>query len=233
MMLCTCQVLTESLLSTRQRVTRSGAIRSRGGAVSRRGVAYWDGEGRMPARLFFTSGTRLFAIDAENRSIRYQLRQGGEVDMGVPYNSVPLVYGNVVVVGANTPRGTIGGIGNARAFDVRTGEQLWEFSSVAQPGEGSRYMGGRQLAGAPRCQRLAVLLHDGCRARISLPTAGFAHPWLLRGRSTGCQFVRQCGPLRWISKRVNIDGTSKLSITTSGMLIPPAPPVLFDNHAGR
>ena len=27
-----------------------------------------------------------------------------------------------------------GGIGNARAFDVRTGAQLWEFSSVPQPG---------------------------------------------------------------------------------------------------
>ena len=55
--------------------------------------------------------------------------------MVVPYNSVPLVYRNVVVVGANTPPGTIGGIGNARAFDARTGAKLWEFSSVPQPGE--------------------------------------------------------------------------------------------------
>ena len=53
----------------------------------------------------------------------------------VPYNSVPLVYRNVVVVGANTPPGTIGGIGNARAFDARTGAKLWEFSSVPQPGD--------------------------------------------------------------------------------------------------
>ena len=36
----------------------------------------------------------------------------------MPYNSVPLVYENVVVVGANTPPGTIGGIGNARAYDA-------------------------------------------------------------------------------------------------------------------
>ena len=53
----------------------------------------------------------------------------------MPYNSVPLVYGNVVVVGANTPPGTIGGIGNARAYDARTGEKVWEFDSVAQPGQ--------------------------------------------------------------------------------------------------
>ena len=39
-----------------------------------------------------------------------------------------------MVVGANTPPGTIGGVGNARAFDARTGDRLWEFSSVPQPG---------------------------------------------------------------------------------------------------
>ena len=55
--------------------------------------------------------------------------------MVVPYNSVPLVYKNVVVVGANTPAGATGGIGNPRAFDARTGAKLWEFSSVPQPGE--------------------------------------------------------------------------------------------------
>src|SRR4030095_6522450 len=59
----------------------------------------------------------------------------GEVDLGVPYNSVPGIFRNVVVVGANTPQGTPGGIGNPRAFDARTGAKLWEFSSVAQPGQ--------------------------------------------------------------------------------------------------
>ena len=55
--------------------------------------------------------------------------------MVVPYNSVPLVYRNVVVVGANNPPGPVGVPGNARAFDARTGAKLWEFSSVAQPGD--------------------------------------------------------------------------------------------------
>ena len=58
----------------------------------------------------------------------------GEVDIVVPYNSVPLVYRNVVVVGANNPPGSGGAPGNARALDARTGAKLWEFSSVAQPG---------------------------------------------------------------------------------------------------
>ncbi len=51
--------------------------------------------------------------------------------MVVPYNSVPLVYKNVVVVGAN-----MGPVRWARrecaGFRCGTGAKLWEFSSVAQ-----------------------------------------------------------------------------------------------------
>jgi quinoprotein glucose dehydrogenase len=80
------------------------------------------------------SARRLIALDARDGSVAAGFGTNGEVDIGVPYNSVPGVFRNVVVVGANTPPGTIGGIGNARAFDARTGAGLWEFSSVAQPG---------------------------------------------------------------------------------------------------
>ncbi len=104
-----------------------------GGAPSRRGVAYWPGDGAAP-RIIFSAGRRLIALDAKSGAPAPGFGTNGEVDMVVPYNSVPFVYRNVVVVGANTPPGTIGGIGNARAFDARTGAKLWEFSSVPQPG---------------------------------------------------------------------------------------------------
>ena len=104
------------------------------GAPSRRGVAYWAGEGSSPPRILFMAGRRLIALNAQTGTIASGFGQDGEVDIGVPYNSVPGIFRNVVVVGANTPPGTIGGIGNARAFDARTGAKLWEFSSVPQPG---------------------------------------------------------------------------------------------------
>ena len=105
-----------------------------GGAPSRRGVAYWPGDSSHPPRIIFTAGRRLIALDAANGTPAPGFGRDGEVDLIVPYNSVPLVYKNVVVAGANSPAGAIGGIGNPRAFDARTGAKLWEFSAVAQPG---------------------------------------------------------------------------------------------------
>jgi quinoprotein glucose dehydrogenase len=105
-----------------------------GGAPSRRGVAYWPGEGTTPPRIFFMAGRRLIAVDAKTGTTVSTFGQNGEVDIGIPYNSVPGIFRNVIVVGANTPPGASGGIGNPRAFDARTGVKLWEFSSVAQPG---------------------------------------------------------------------------------------------------
>ncbi len=106
-----------------------------GTAPSRRGVAYWPGDAINPPRIVFTAGRRLIALNANSGKIDPGFGKEGEVDMVVPYNSVPLVYRNVLVVGANTPAGPTGAPGNARAFDARTGAKLWEFNSVAQPGD--------------------------------------------------------------------------------------------------
>ncbi len=103
-------------------------------APSRRGVSYWPGRGGLSARIFYTAFDRLFALDAETGQIDREFGQAGSIELGVPYISVPLVYEDVIVVGANTPRGAIGGIGNARAFSAVDGASLWEFSSVPQPG---------------------------------------------------------------------------------------------------
>src|SRR6266571_6170994 len=110
------------------------SYRLTGGAPSRRGVAYWPGQGADLPRIIFTAGRRLIALDAKTGAVVTGFGKDGEVDLGIPYNSVPGIYRNIVVIGANTPQGTSGGIGNPRAFDARSGAKLWEFSSVPQPG---------------------------------------------------------------------------------------------------
>jgi quinoprotein glucose dehydrogenase len=103
--------------------------------ASRRGVSYWPGSDGARPRILYTAGRRLVALDAATGELASEFGEGGEIDMQIPYNSVAMVFENTVVVGANTPRGAAGGIGNARAFDARNGEKVWEFESVPQPGD--------------------------------------------------------------------------------------------------
>ncbi len=103
--------------------------------VARRAVSYWPGDKDHPARIFFSEGKSLVGLDARTGQVDAGFGRAGEVDMGVPYNSPPTVYRNVLVVGANVAELPVGPAGDSRAFDARTGEKLWEFHTVPRPGE--------------------------------------------------------------------------------------------------
>lgn len=103
--------------------------------LTRRGVSYWPGDKDHPARIFFTDGPSLCALDARTGQLVPDFGAGGAVALGVPYNSPPTIYKNVLILGANTAEMPIGPPGNSRAFDARTGRKLWEFNTVPQPGE--------------------------------------------------------------------------------------------------
>jgi quinoprotein glucose dehydrogenase len=199
-----------------------------GGAPSRRGVAFWSGDGTLPARILVSAGRRLIAINAATGELESRFGTNGEVDLIVPYNSVPLVYGNVVVVGANSPPGAIGGIGNPRAFDARTGAKLWEFNAVAQPGE----VGHDTWEGDSWKNRLGAnawpfyFTLDESRGLLYLPLAspiGGAYGGDRKGANLfGNSVVAvdiQTGKYRWHFQTIHHDLWDA---------DPPAPPVLFD-----
>ena len=109
---------------------------STGSAPSRRGVAYWPGDRTHAPRIIVTLGRRLLALNARTGNVETAFGKNGEVDMVVPYNSPATIYKNVVMVGADMPDSPALGLpGDARAYDARTGEKLWEFHSVPRPGE--------------------------------------------------------------------------------------------------
>ena len=122
---------------------------SRGFAT--RGVAYWtDGD---DARVLAVVGSQLVALNAKSGERYPDFGDGGAVDLtkgfddreveSIGWRSAPIVVNDVVIIGS-----AIGDIVNAtmpalkemppgdvRGFDVRTGEQLWIFHTIAREGE--------------------------------------------------------------------------------------------------
>ena len=105
------------------------------GKASTRGVAYWAGDRQNPPRIIFTAGQNLIALNAKTGKIDPGFGREGTVDMVVPYNGVPTIAKNVVMVGASTGEPVLGAPGNTRAYDAHTGGKLWEFQSVPGPGQ--------------------------------------------------------------------------------------------------
>jgi glucose dehydrogenase len=199
-----------------------------GGAPSRRGVAYWPGDASHGPRIIFTAARRLLALDAKTGALEAAFGGGGDVDLNVPYNSVPFVHGHVIVVGANTPPGAIGGIGNPRAYDARSGAKLWEFSSVAQPGQ----IGHDTWAGDSWKERLGVnawpfyFTLDEARGLLYVPLAS-PIPGAYGGDRKGANLFGnsvvaleiETGKYRWHFQTLHHDLWDA---------DPPAPPSLFD-----
>ena len=119
--------------------------------MSGRGVAYWtDGEG--DERIFTaTPGFFLAALDAETGRPVPAFGKDGIVDMmqwlrgpadnvEITATSPPLVLDDVVIIG---PAHGVGARpdskeqtkGDVRGFDARTGELLWTFRTIPEPGE--------------------------------------------------------------------------------------------------
>lgn len=121
---------------------------------SGRGVAYWSDGAGDERILVATPGFRLVALEARTGRPVQGFGDGGAVDMmahvrsregvdpvgSIGNSSPPVVVGDVVVVGpafevgfrpeskANIP-------GDVRGYDVRTGELLWTFHTIPEPGE--------------------------------------------------------------------------------------------------
>jgi glucose dehydrogenase len=106
-----------------------------GGQASPRGVAYWPGDKQNPPRILFTNGRNLVALNASSGKLDPGFAKEGVLDMVVPYNGVPTIFKNLVLVGASTGEKENGPPGNSRAFDARTGVKLWEFQSIPGPGQ--------------------------------------------------------------------------------------------------
>ncbi|MBA3271788.1 MAG: PQQ-binding-like beta-propeller repeat protein [Acidobacteria bacterium] len=128
--------------------------------LSGRGLSYWT-DGRGEERIVYVSvGYRLVALNAKTGQPISSFGKDGVVDLKVGVmthasgkpeqidlekgeiglHATPTIVGDIVIVGSafseglNYPRRS-NSRGLVRAFDVRTGKQLWKFDPFPQPGE--------------------------------------------------------------------------------------------------
>ena len=118
---------------------------------SNRGLAYWT-DGERERLILGTGDAYLIAVDARSGDAVSGFGDDGRVDLmdGIPrarrapppmnysITSAPVVCGDVVIVGSaisDQPRFREAPPGHVRGFDARTGELLWTFHTIPQPGE--------------------------------------------------------------------------------------------------
>lgn len=114
------------------------------GQTLNRGVSYW--RKGSEARILFTAGPHLYALDAKaGRQIqtfgkqgRVDLREGLGIDPESAYvdaTSPGAIYDDLIAIGTRVGEGVISAPGHIRAYDVRTGAMRWIFHTIPHPGE--------------------------------------------------------------------------------------------------
>jgi quinoprotein glucose dehydrogenase len=109
-----------------------------------RGVVYWAHADT--ARIFFTAGRRLYALDAYSGQPVSAFGDSGSLDLGVGLSrdvgdaylvatSPGVIYKDVLIQGMRVGEGEGSAPGDVRAYDVRTGTVRWTFHTIPRPGE--------------------------------------------------------------------------------------------------
>jgi len=116
------------------------------GLSNMRGLTYWRSASGKDARLFFTTGHYLMALDAGSgkllpgfgRDGRVDLRAGlgREIDkVSINAPSPGVIYGDLIIMGSAVTETAGAAPGDIRAYHVRSGELVWTFHTIPHPGE--------------------------------------------------------------------------------------------------
>ncbi|MBA2561668.1 MAG: PQQ-binding-like beta-propeller repeat protein [Chitinophagaceae bacterium] len=111
-----------------------------------RGVTFWS-DGKDDKRIFYTAGPYLHCINAGTGKLvttfgnkgKIDLHDGLEMenvkDLFVTSTSAPSIYKDLVITGTRVSEAMDAAPGDIRAYDARTGKQVWSFHTIPHPGE--------------------------------------------------------------------------------------------------
>ncbi|MGN6397439.1 MAG: outer membrane protein assembly factor BamB family protein [Mucilaginibacter sp.] len=110
-----------------------------------RGVLYWEDDHGNNKRIFYSVGSKTFAIDAETGEPVKNFGNGGYLDLTkdlgrqtpsfVSGTTPGVIYKNVLIVGTRVDESEDAAPGHVRAYDVLTGKLKWIFHTIPHPGE--------------------------------------------------------------------------------------------------
>ena len=96
-------------------------------APARRGLVYWPGTGDHPARVVFSSGDWVYALDPKTGHPMADFGVNGRAPLPTGGTAVGVIWKGAYIVP--------GLLGDVFAFDIGTGRSLWRFHTVPQQGE--------------------------------------------------------------------------------------------------
>jgi quinoprotein glucose dehydrogenase len=97
-----------------------------------RGLSYWPGDSRTPARIFTGAGDRrMAALDAKTGALVTEFGDRGMTGP-VQISSAPIVYRDLIITGSNQHEGESE---DTVAWNARTGKVVWSWHGVPRPGE--------------------------------------------------------------------------------------------------
>lgn len=192
------------------------------GLSNMRGVTYWrDGD---DARILFSTGHFLMALDARNgklvpgfgRDGRVDLREGLGRDPELVSINAPspgVVFENLIIMGSAVTETAGSAPGDIRAYDVRSGELAWTFHTIPKPGQFGADTwpeGARDTAGGANAW--AGMSVDEARGLVFVPTGSPAPDFDGSGRhganlfgNTLLALDARTGERRWHFQTVHHD----------------------------
>lgn len=148
-----------------------------------RGLLYWSDEAGEEERLFFSSGSSIYAIDPRSGKIIETFGDGGQIALGeqlgeetfsstfLAATTPGVIYQDLLIQGTRVNEFSGAAPGHIRAYDVRSGELRWRFHTIPRPGEfGADTWAPAALASAGGANSWAGMALDEERGLVYIPT---------------------------------------------------------------
>ena len=154
-----------------------------------RGLAYWESDSNSDGRLFFPSGSKMFAVDSNTGKAIPSFGENGSIDLrdglgrdpqtlSVVANTPGAIYKNLLVMGTRVGEGPGSSPGHIRAYNVLTGEIAWTFHTIPQPGEfGYDTWPSEAYKTVGGANSWAGIAMDNARGIAYIPTGSAAFDW--------------------------------------------------------